>query len=79
MLDRLAEKGVARCRMERGTKRFAANGSRADYTAMSMYDTLRKTTDSGEALARFAAIVSPGEARVLGAALQRRKRSGPNR
>jgi predicted transcriptional regulator len=79
MLDRLTEKGVARCRMERGTRRFAANGSRADYTAMYMYDTLRRTSETGEALARFADIVSPTEAKALRAALQRRQRSGPNR
>jgi BlaI family transcriptional regulator, penicillinase repressor len=75
MLDRLAEKGVARSRMERGAKRFAARCSRADYTALFMYDVLRRTPETGEALARFADMVSPTEAEALAAALRRRKRS----
>ena|ERR1700733_4580272 len=79
MLDRLAEKGVARCRMEGRTRRFSANGSRADYTAMSMFDALRKTSDAETTLVRFSELVSPIEAKILRNALQRRERSGMDR
>ncbi len=79
MLDRLVEKGVARCRMDGRTRRFSAHGSRADYTAMYMYDALRKTGEPSAALARFAETVTPAEAKALGVALQRRGRTRTTR
>ncbi len=73
-LDRLVEKSLARCRLERHTKRYAANGSRAAYTAMAMYGSLRRTSEPRTALARFVEVLSPEDRASLRAVLQGEER-----
>lgn len=69
MLDRLAEKGLARCRIENHIKRFSGNGSRAAYTAMTMYESLSKASEAGAALGRFVQVLGPEEREQLKEAL----------
>jgi len=77
MLDRLAEKGLARCRLDKHTRHYAANGSRAAYTAMAMCGSLRNASEPGAALERFVEVLSPAEIDMLRVALRRtRRRSG---
>ena len=79
MLDRLVEKGLADCRMEKHTKRYSGKGSRAAYTAMAMHRPLRKTSDPGPALLRFVEVLSPEDRELLGEALRDRNRQKTTR
>jgi BlaI family transcriptional regulator, penicillinase repressor len=74
MLDRLTEKGLARCRVENHIKQFSGNGSRAAYTAMAMYESLSKTSEAGAALGRFVQILGSKEREQLKEALEQFKR-----
>jgi predicted transcriptional regulator len=71
VLDRLADKGLARCRIEKNTRRYSANGSRTAYTAMAMYRPLRKAADAGAALERFVEVLSSEDRELLRDALLR--------
>lgn len=79
MLDRLTVKGLVRYRKEGRTRHFSAVGSRADYTAMSMYESLRTTDAPEAALVGFAELVSPGEGELLLEALRDRLRKAVTR
>jgi len=70
VLDRLAQKGLVRRRMDGRTIRFAATGTGATHTAVQMHEALAATSDPDAALVRFAATVSQSEAAVLRRALE---------
>src|SRR3974390_1406501 len=74
MLNRLAEKGLARCRLDKHTRYYAANGSRAAYTAMVMCGSLRHANEPAAALERFVEVLSPAEMAMLRDALRRSRR-----
>jgi predicted transcriptional regulator len=74
MLDRLVEKGLAQCKMEKHTKRYSAVGSRAAYTAMAMYGSLRRTAEPGVALKRFLEVLSLEDRKMLQEAFRNLKR-----
>lgn len=71
VLDRLAQKGLVRRRMEGRTIRFTATGNAATHTAVLMYDALEETSEPDAALVRFAESISESEAAALRRALDR--------
>ena len=74
VLDRLVQKGMVSRRMEGRAIRFSTTGTRADYTAQLMHETLVVTGDADAALVRFAHTLSSPEAEVLRRALDRSQR-----
>lgn len=71
VLDRLALKGVLRCRLVKHAKRYTPIGSRGAHTAVLMYDALLADADPDAALHRFAEGLSDSQAALLRRALQR--------
>ena len=81
VLDRLVHKGLVQRRMDRRTIRFTTIGTRGTHTAVLMHEALGVDGDADAALVRFAEILSPSEAAVLGRALKgldrRARKTGP--
>jgi len=71
VLDRLERKGLVRRSKAERTHRYAPAAAREAYIAELMREALGSTTEPDAALARFVSTVSPDEARVLRAALDR--------